>query len=229
MFNEGVSMHPKAVSRRELQRLNNRTQILQTARELFSDHGFHNVSMHLIAEESGFSIGTLYNFFKDKEDLYSMLVRDNYQAFHQELLQTLEGPGDEVERLRAYVSAKGRIFENNRSMLRLYFEETRKTRFDIKSGLDAELRTIYDDFIQRLASVFESGIERGLFRRLMEPYYLAVALASLTNAFLFLWLEDPVSHPYSKNVDTIMRVTFESIIIYPDAAKTMKKEKRRNK
>lgn len=57
----------KAKSRRERLKSDNRSQILKTAQELFSIHGFHDVSMHLIAEESGFSIGTLYNFFKDEE------------------------------------------------------------------------------------------------------------------------------------------------------------------
>ena len=216
-------MHLKAVSRREHLRSYNRTLILKTALELFSAHGYHNVSMHTIAEESGFSIGSLYNFFKDKEDLYSALVSDYVHEFHRELIKALDSPGDEVERIRTYVSAKGRIFENNRSLLRLYFAETRKSSFDIKSGLDVELRAIYEDFLQKLADVFESGIKRGLFRQLMEPYYLAVAVDSLTNAFLFLWLEDPVRHPYAKNVETIMQITFENIIIFPDEKKKLKK------
>jgi TetR/AcrR family transcriptional regulator len=223
VFYEEFLVRLKAVSRRENLKTYNRTQILRTAQELFSTHGFHDVSMHLIAEESGFSIGTLYNFFKDKEELYSVLVKDNFLAFHRELVQALDSPGDEVERIRAYVSAKGRIFQNNRSMMRLYFAETHRNSFDIKSGLNVELRAIYEDFIVRLAAVFESGVKRGLFRPLMEPYYLAVALASLTNAFLILWLEDPVKHPYSQNVETIMRVTFENIIIFPDEKKKLKK------
>jgi len=216
-------MRPKAVSRRENQKASNRIQILKVAQELFSTHGYHEVSMHLIADESGFSIGTLYNFFRDKEDLYGVLVRDNFLAFHRELVAALETHGDEVERIRAYVSAKGRIFQSNRSMMRLYFAETRNTSFDIKTGLNAELRNIYEDFMQRLASVFESGIKSGLFRPLMKPYYLAVAVASLTNSFFFLWLEDPEKHPYSENVETIMKLLFENIIIYPDGSKALGK------
>jgi TetR/AcrR family transcriptional regulator len=210
-------MHPKAVMRHALQRSSNRTQIMQTAVELFSEHGFHKVSMRLIAEESGFSTGTLYNFFRDKEDLYNTLVRDYYHRFHDELVKALGGQEGEteVEQIRAYVKAKGRIFQNNRSMLKLYFEETRKAGSDIKTGLDAELRTIYEDFIQRLARVFESGIQKGMFRRVMEPYYLAVALASMTNAFLFLWLEDAQMHPYEQNVERIMKLMIENIIIHP--------------
>ncbi len=194
---------------------------MQTAVELFSTHGFHDVSMHMIAEESGFSTGTLYNFFQDKEDLYNTLVREYYLRFHEELVRVLDSREDEVEveRIRAYVSAKGRIFEHNRPILRIYFAETRKTSFDIKSGLDKELRSIHENTMLKLAGVFESGMRKGLFRRIMEPYYLAVALAGLTNAFLFLWLEDPKKHPYSRNVETIMQLVFRNIIIDPDEKK----------
>lgn len=209
-------MHPKAMFRRELQKSNNRALILKTAVELFSSRGYHSVSMHQIAEESGFSIGSLYNFFRDKEDLYGALVKEYFSEFHQELVKVLDGPGDEVARIRAYVSAKGKIFENNTSMLKIYMMETGSTFSGIKSGLNEELRVIYEQFLLRLAVIFESGIGRGIFRRLMEPYYLAVGLASLTNSFLFLWLEDPERHPYSENVETIMKVFFENIMIYPD-------------
>jgi len=216
-------MRPKAISRREIQRSNNRAQILETATELFTSSGYHNVSMHQIAEESGFSIGTLYNFFKDKEDLYGELAREYLQKFHDELASVIEGPGDEIERIRAYVRAKGRIFENNTQMLRLYFTETGSIYSGIKSGLNADLRAIYEDFIRRLAAVFECGINKGLFRRIMEPYYLAVSLASLTNAFLLLWLEDPERHPYQENVETIMKTLFENLLINTDKRKTRKK------
>lgn len=204
---------------------------MQTAAELFSTHGYHDVSMHMIAEESGFSTGTLYNFFQDKEDLYNTLVREYFVRFHDDLVRTLESREDEVEveRIRAYVSAKGRIFENNRPILRIYFAETRKTSFDIKSGLDKELRSIHENTIRKLADVFESGMQKGLFRRIMEPYYLAVALAGLTNAFLFLWLEDPRKHPYSKNVETIMQLIFRSIIIDPEEEKGLTKRTGRKK
>jgi len=216
-------MRPKAVLRREQQKSYNRTLMLQTALELFSTYGYHNISMQKIAGESGFSIGTLYNFFKDKEDLYGSLISDYSHQFRNMLLKALEGPGDEVERIRTYVSTKGRLFTDNRSLLRLYFLERPFSIIDVKSSLDGELRNIYEEILERLAAVFESGIKRGLFRRLMEPYYMSVAVDSLTNAFLFLWLEDPKRHPYSENVETIMRVTFENIIIYPDLNKKTKK------
>ncbi len=45
-----------------------------------------------------------------------------------------------------------------------------------------------------------------------DPYYLAVAIDSLTNAFLFLWLEAPERHPYPENPDTILDILFKGLI-----------------
>lgn len=222
-------MRPQALHRREQQKNYNRTLVLQTALDLFSSHGFHDVSMHRIAEESGFSIGTLYKFFKDKEDLYSALMNDYASKFKDELISALEKSGDEVECIRAYIATKGRIFENNRPMLRLYFAETRNASFDFKSSLEIELRAMYDDILQKLASVFHRGIRQGQFRRLMEPYYLAVAVDSLTNSFLFLWLEDSDKHPYVENVETIMRLTFENLLVSPGEKKAEKGQFNRKK
>lgn len=222
-------MRPQAVSRREQLKIYNRALVLQTALDLFSSHGFHAVSMHRIAEESGFSIGTLYKFFKDKENLYSALINDYAGKFKDELVSALEKPGDEVERIRAYVATKGRIFENNRPMLRLYFAETRNASFDFKSSLELELRSMYDEILQKLAAVFQRGIRLGLLRRVMEPYYLAVAVDSLTNSFLFLWLEDPDKHPYKQNVKTIMRLVFENLLVSPGEKKAAERQPRKIK
>ncbi len=56
-------MGEKNLSRREKEKLRQRRQMLDAALELFSEKGYHSVSMHQIAERSEFAIGTLYKFF----------------------------------------------------------------------------------------------------------------------------------------------------------------------
>lgn len=87
-------------------------------------------------------------------------------------------------------------------MARLYFGETRGQDFSLSVGMDAESRHLFDEFRLRLAGVFEAGMKTGVFEQ-ADPYYCAVALQSLTNAFIFLWLRDPLRHPYHERLDTI--------------------------
>jgi TetR/AcrR family transcriptional regulator len=205
-------MQEMKISRRERERLRQRQEMLATALGLFSEKGYHNVSMHEIAEKAEFAIGTLYKFFKNKEDLYKALMLQQSDKFHDGLTEALHGPEDEVEKLRKYVRAKGELFRANVSMIRLYFAETRGASFNVMAGLDSEIRERYYQFMQTLASVFEGGMKRQRFKNIAAPYHLAVALDSLANAFLFLWLEMPEHHPYPEDPDTILDILLRGLV-----------------
>jgi TetR/AcrR family transcriptional regulator len=198
--------------RREREKLRQRQEMLTTALELFSEKGYHNVPMHEIARKSEFAIGTLYKFFKNKQDLYKALLLEKSNEFHEAITAAIEEPDEEIEKLRNYVRAKGQIFRDNLSVVRLYFGETRGAGFNIMAGLDLEIRGRYDHVLEALASIFRSGIKRKRFMRIAKPYYLAVAIESLTNAFLFLWLESPKRHPYPEDPDTILNILFKGLI-----------------
>ncbi len=199
-------MGEKRVSRREEEMQRQRTEMFAAALELFSKRGFHNVSMHEIAQKGDFAIGTVYKFFKNKEDLYKSMLMSKAQEFHKILKEVLDGKGEPLTVLRDYVAAKGAIFAENLDSLRLYFAETQGASYNLKAGLDQDIQSLYDEVLDKLTSLFKAGIRKKLFRRL-DPYYMAVALEGLTNSFLFCWLEDTEGHPYEQNV-TLMTDMF---------------------
>ena len=198
--------------KREKRKAGQRQEMLETALALFSEKGYHNVSMHEIAERAEFAIGTLYKFFRNKEDLYKDLVLEQSEAYHAALAQAMEKPDDEVGRLRSFVRTKGELFRGNLPFIRLYLAESRGASFNIKAGLDEKVRKGRHDSLQQLASIFETGIGRGRFKRIASPYSLAVALDSAVNAFLLLWLDAPESHPYPEDPDAILDIFFRGLI-----------------
>jgi len=205
-------MEEKGLTRREREKIAHRDEIFAAALDLFSEKGYHNVSMHEIAEKAEFAIGTLYKFFENKEALYKALVMEQADKFHRALTEAIEGARDEIEKIRNYIKAKGKIFRANVSMIRLYFAETRGASFNIMAGLDSEIREQYGHFLETLASVFASGMEKKRFKKIADPYHLAVAIESLTNAFLLLWLEAPDRHPYPEDPDVILNILFKELV-----------------
>lgn len=205
-------MENNSLPRREREKLKQRQEMLAAALELFSEKGFHNVSMQEIAQKSEFAIGTLYKFFKNKEDLYKALMLEQAEKFREALTNAIEESTDEIEKLRNYVKTKGQFFRENISMVRLYFAETRGASFNITAGLDREIRDRYVPFLETLASIFKNGIERKRFVKIADPYYLAISIESLTNGFLFLWLEAPERHPYPEDPDTILNILFKGLV-----------------
>jgi len=75
---------------------NKRKLIVQTAVKLFSEQPFHKVRLDDVAEAAGVGKGTVYIYFKNKEELYYSLV--------------YEGLADSVERLRGRIQQPGLSF-----------------------------------------------------------------------------------------------------------------------
>jgi AcrR family transcriptional regulator len=205
-------MPEKTLSRREREKLRQRQEMLAAALELFSENGYHSVSMHQIAEKAEFAIGTLYKFFQNKEDLYKALVLEQCDHFEDAVLRAIEEPDDEIEKLRQYVRTKSERIRANLAFVRLFLAERRGASFNIKAGLDDELRSRHYAFLERLASVFESGIRKERFKNIADPYHLAIALDSVFDAFLLLWLDAPDRHPYPDDPDTILNILFKGLI-----------------
>jgi TetR/AcrR family transcriptional regulator len=205
-------METRNLSRREREKLRQRQEVLDVALQLFSEKGYHNVSMHAIAKEAEFAIGTLYKFFRSKEDLYKALILQLSDRFQGALTEVIEGNAPEIEKLRAYVRVKGELFRDNAAAIRLYFAETRGASFNLMAGLEREIRERRGNLLRLLASVFERGMDQKRFRRVAAPLHLAIALDSMVNSFLFLWLEDPQRHPYPEEPDAILNILFKGLV-----------------
>ena len=205
-------MKNQELSRRERERLRQREEMLAAAYDLFSQKGYHHVSMHEIAARAEFAIGTLYKFFQNKEDLYKALLLDRCDRFEAAMEQAIEGPEDELEKLRSYIRKKGERFRQNLPFVRLFLAERRGASFNIKAGLDDEMRQRHRAFLEKLAAIFDSGIRNKRFQKIADPFHLAVALDSTLDAFLLLWLDEPERHPYPEDPDTILDIFFKGLI-----------------
>jgi AcrR family transcriptional regulator len=72
-----------------------RAEIIQTAHQLFLNHGYHGTSMRQIAAQAGIALGGIYNHFSSKEDIfYSVLVECH--PFHDMMPAMLAAEGETV-------------------------------------------------------------------------------------------------------------------------------------
>ena len=205
-------MKETALSRRARERENQRQEILAAALRLFSAKGYHSVTMHEIAEASEFAVGTLYKFFRNKEDLYRELMLESTAAFFGEIRRAIEGQDDEVAQLKSLTKAKFEVFRSNVLLIRLFFTEMHGESFNRRAGLDAEIRRNHEELINFVAAIFASGIQRGRFRPIAAPADLALAFDGVTNAFFFSWFYEPELHPFPEDSDAILDIFFKGLL-----------------
>ncbi len=211
MPSDEMTVDPK-LTRREREKAQQRREMLEAALSLFTEKGYHNVTMHEIAFKAEFAIGTLYKFFRNKEDLYRALMLESAQEFHDVVRSAMAQQEDVVEKLRDFIRAKAEVFRAHIPMIRLYFSESRGESFNLKAGLDSEVRQLHDEFLKDLEAVFTDGIRQKRFRRIADPHLLAVALDGISTAFLFRWIETPESYTYPEDPDTILDILFKGLV-----------------
>jgi AcrR family transcriptional regulator len=140
--------------RREREREEIRTRILDAARELFANEGVESVTMRRIADRIEYSPTAIYFHFRDKEALLAELCDCDFRSFAHGFAAIAEIP-DPVERLRAAGEAYVSFGLNNPSHYRLMFMTPKMTESNtIAKGNPEEdayafLKVIVADLMQQ--------------------------------------------------------------------------------
>ncbi|MBK7631954.1 MAG: TetR/AcrR family transcriptional regulator [Ignavibacteriales bacterium] len=84
--------------RKARQKTEMRDLILEAALKLFSDEGYDNVSMRKIADEIEYSVGTIYLYFKDRDEIFFELHKMGFEQFYKRQL-AIQDIKDPLQRL----------------------------------------------------------------------------------------------------------------------------------
>ena len=88
-------------------------KILTVAARLFANHRFHEARMEDLAAAAGVGKGTLYRYFKDKEELYLALLERASAGLSQRLDEAMTGPEGPRAKLETVVAAIFIYFDEN--------------------------------------------------------------------------------------------------------------------
>lgn len=161
-------------------------QILDTAAQLFARQHYHEVRMEDIASSAGVAKGTLYRYFADKEDLYLALTVHGMQRLFEESQDTVVGPGQPEEKLRAFITGLVGFYERYPYFLELWarvetsrsvasmsaLQTIRAQFFRLLTGLITEINAAgrHRTSDPQLAAWSLLGIIRGVLRFNPQPW-----------------------------------------------------------
>jgi TetR/AcrR family fatty acid metabolism transcriptional regulator len=136
-------------------------RILDAAIKVFAEQGFHQSTIAQIAKEAGVADGTIYLYFKNKDDIlvqfYEFKTKQVFQRFHDVVTQA----GSAEEKLRNLIRAHLEAFQRDRHMAIVYQAETHQ-RGELGREQIKEMSKMYRDII---AEVVELGQQEGTIRR----------------------------------------------------------------
>ena len=175
------------------------------AQKVFAAKGFFPTTMSDIAREAEFGTGTLYKYFKSKEDLYFTLIDEKADEINRLVKTELSQKTSAAERIKTVLKLQFEFFERNRDFFRIFTSERGRFEWMVKDELGKGLHEKMIAYINILAQVMRQGIEEGEFRPL-NPMDLAHALVGIVNAFIFEWMISHESYPLISKLDTVLEI-----------------------
>ncbi len=203
-------MTNKELSRKERERLQRRNEILGIALKLFSEKGFHNVSMQEIADVSEFAVGTLYNFFESKETLFEELLNVTGQQALNEFLEILNKPGSEKDILWAFIMHQPKFLTKHGNILKLYFTEISARNLHFSKIHDVS--NIPKIINLRLSEIIEQGIKKGIFRE-VDPEITAKSLGATIETLIFDITENENNEEVYNKFKKVEQLFLEGILL----------------
>ena len=159
-----------------------REHILDAAEDVFARKGFHDASMKEIAEGAEFSVGALYGFFENKDDLFRHIYRRRGAQFMQGMREVLAGRASPRRHLHDLADFQVQFFREHPQFGRLFLRTSGVDLPEPESGTDDAITENYTEAMALQAKLFRAGQDAGELRD-GDPEVLAMLFSGLVSAF----------------------------------------------
>lgn len=158
-------------------KVQSREAILRVALRLFGNEGFHRTTMDRIARELGVTKGTLYLYFRNKEELYLATLRHYVEQHIRLIREAREAHAHPREALEAALQEFGR-FLRKRAHERLFRMESLPGGQRLLRRIKTEIYPLIRQVVETFSEIIQEGQQQGVFRADLDP--LRVGLVTLT-------------------------------------------------
>ena len=164
-----------------------RMEAIRSAAAVFADKGYHGSSTRDIAEYMGIKQGSLYYYFKSKEDALSEVCLYGMHDYAERMNRISASGQTFREKLVATVTSHVTKYREKNEALRVYNAE----RLYLPESKRTKLKELGTGYRRLLEKIFAEGIENGEVRESIDCQFAAHAVIGMCNA----WGEFIDRHP----------------------------------
>ena len=174
------------VERKEREKEQRRQQIITSAERLFVDQGVKLTTMEQIANDCEISRGTLYLYFKSKEELLSHIMMKSMDI----LIGLMKNAIEKAETIESKLEVIGKnyllYYKNYRTYFKMFNMMTERENFREIGESSVKLFQKSGDVWKLIVDVIKPAIKSGYFRENTDPYELSITLWSASNGVIQL-------------------------------------------
>ncbi len=141
-----------------------RTSILKAARDAFSRLGFTVATVDDVAERAGIAKGTLYLYFRSKEEIYLACLLEEVHELMRRSRDEMEAKPDLRSKLKAYFRVRFEFCEKHEAFYRIYQAEY-SGLFMKGRAIPKEFRALLEQSLDYMTKVMERAVQSSEIRK----------------------------------------------------------------
>ena len=169
-----------------------RDRILKAAIKVFAKNGFYATRVSEIAKAAGVADGTIYLYFKNKDDVLITIFEEGIQQLLSILREVATSDAPFDERITRIIELQLGLLEEERDLAEVITVNLRQS----SSLLKQYATPLFMEYIEVIAGLVRQGQDEGAFRKDINPRVVARSLFGALDALLLTWAlgeADPAS------------------------------------
>lgn len=184
-----------------------RESIIQAAIEVFSKKGFQAAGISEIAQRAGVADGTIYQYFKNKEDLFFSIPIEKTNEFRSKVELHLKGISGALNKIRKFVWYFLYFFKTNPEYGRLLMLEMRVN----KSFVKTETYDFLKQSVSSVLEIIEEGQKEGVIRKDVDIYLLRHLILGILEHMVTRWLLKETKYDLLEHHQEVSRLLIEGL------------------
>ena len=159
-------------------------KIIQAATKVFAQKGFYNSKVADIAKEAKVADGTIYLYFKNKDDLLISIFENSMDNFSGEIQKIVVGVSDPIEKLRRFIKLHLELVRENQDTAQVLQIELRQSSKFMKEYAATKFR----DYLGHISQILEEGQEKGVFKKSINALIVKRAIFGAVDEMALDWV-----------------------------------------
>mgnify|MGYP000856854105 FL=1 len=141
--------------------------IFDAAIKIFSTNGYEGATMDDMAQAAGVAKGTLYYYFKSKEEIFKYIITEGVEVIKERISQAVEREESALSKLKALCTLQLNLVYEKKELFKvimsqLWGQEVRQL----------ELREVVGNYINSIEKYIKQAMDEGVIKK-GEPYFMA--------------------------------------------------------
>ncbi|MBN1637097.1 MAG: TetR/AcrR family transcriptional regulator [Deltaproteobacteria bacterium] len=176
--------------------------IIEAAQEVFLREGYHKATMAQIARRAEFGMGTIYQFFPNKQILFTQIILNKVEGFMQGLKESLATKFTGKDQLRLFIEYKVNQIELTPEFQKLFMEIFYIRQPDIASKIINRLIVLHAENMQIIQDIFSRINKEDNYN--FDPELMALTVLGVLNQIASDWYLGLLSKSPAEYIPGIM-------------------------